>query len=699
MMRTKVAVYLLLSLLLVTGLCAQPSKRIALIIGVQNYSKVSPLRHSLSDATDMSAALKAKGFTVETLLDPKTKTEIKNAITRYYNTMQGQSGAVGIIYYAGHGTQNEGENYLIPATANLQVPGDLDDQCVKMNVVKGLASVEAPKGSIVVFATQPGTVASDGEGKNGLFTSKLLKYIDEPNLNVIDVFRKVKVDVNSESGGRQLPSVVDNSLGGDFYFTKQQSPNLPPVAQPSNKKVDDAPEIYLRASQLDAKSEIKAALELATPLAQQGNSGAQCFLGQCYMYGYGVDRNYQEANNWFRKSSEQGFAYGQSYLGSMYLHGYGLRRDNIEALRLIRLAIDQGDGFGMFLLGQAFKYGWGVEPDNEEADKWQRKSMEAYLKRAEMGDLFAQAVVGRRYQTGQGVLKNQQEAISWFNKAADQGCSDAFLVLGMAYKNGDGVEKNMDQANLWFRKSLASNLKKADEGSEPALIAIATIYERGNGVEKDPATAQIWYRKAFEKDLKGAELGEESDMARIAGMYYNGNGVEENKTKAFEWRLKAAESGDENSEAPLAEMYRDGVGVGTNYDEALKWFLVANQHTPTRWTEEIGALYSKKEWKNNDYQKGLQWFLKNSDRSNNSKDWIGTFYRDGHGVSQDYLAAIKWFQKAADNGYARSQANLGQMYEDGLGVSKDQKLAIDLYKKAAAQNDQWAKDRLKALGF
>src|SRR6185436_2974175 len=83
------------------------TNRVALVIGVQNYSGVPPLRHSLSDANDMAAALKSKGFKVETLIDPKTKKEIKDAITRYYNTMKEKSGAVGIIYYAGHGTQME----------------------------------------------------------------------------------------------------------------------------------------------------------------------------------------------------------------------------------------------------------------------------------------------------------------------------------------------------------------------------------------------------------------------------------------------------------------------------------------------------------------------------------------------------------------------------------------------------------------
>ena len=203
----------------------------------------------------MAAALKSKGFQVDFLRDPKSKKEIKDAIIRYYNTMRDQSGAVGIIYYAGHGTQYEGENYLIPASAKIQIPGDIDEQCVKMNsfmsvlnstnnnlniflidacrtnsfpsfsrdILKGLIAVEAPKGSIVVFATQPGTLASDGTGKNGLFTSKLLKYINEPDLNITEVFRKVKQEVNAESEGKQLPSVVDNSIGGNFYFTKGES--------------------------------------------------------------------------------------------------------------------------------------------------------------------------------------------------------------------------------------------------------------------------------------------------------------------------------------------------------------------------------------------------------------------------------------------------------------------------------------------
>src|SRR5258708_7326725 len=109
---------------------------------------------------------------------------------------------------------------------------------------QGLMRMEAPQGSIIVFATQPGKVASDGTGQNGLFTSKLLDVINEPNLNITDVFRKVKQQVYAESAEKQLPSVEDNSIGGDFYFTKKQI-TVTSTPNSINKVVaDNAPDLF-----------------------------------------------------------------------------------------------------------------------------------------------------------------------------------------------------------------------------------------------------------------------------------------------------------------------------------------------------------------------------------------------------------------------------------------------------------------------
>lgn len=250
---TRILTFFLCAFAISFSVNAQQSEpdRIALVIGVQNYTAVQPLRHSLNDANDMALTLRDKGFKVDLLLDPKSGKEIKDAISRYFNLIS--KGSVGVLYYSGHAIVFQGSNYLIPATAQLQTPADVNDQCVRMDYVidnlshsenlnilildacrtntfpsfsrdiaGGLANVEPPKGSIILFATQPGKTASDGTGRNGLFTSKLLKYMDEPRLNILDVLKKVKQDVLTESDGQQLPSYVDNSLGGDFYFTKDE---------------------------------------------------------------------------------------------------------------------------------------------------------------------------------------------------------------------------------------------------------------------------------------------------------------------------------------------------------------------------------------------------------------------------------------------------------------------------------------------
>jgi hypothetical protein len=228
---------------------SQNTKRVALIIGAQNYTVLPPLRNSLQDAQSIKKVLQQKGFTINMVLDPKSKKELKDAINWYFQQMQGEVGATGLIYYAGHGMQYQGDNYIIPTSASLNNPGDLEDNCLKMNtlmailnstskslnillldacrslpsftrdVEQGLTKMHAPEGTIVVFAAQAGKVASDGTGTNGLFTSKLLTALQEPGLNITDVFQKVKREVYMESKQTQLPSVEDNTIGGHFFFT------------------------------------------------------------------------------------------------------------------------------------------------------------------------------------------------------------------------------------------------------------------------------------------------------------------------------------------------------------------------------------------------------------------------------------------------------------------------------------------------
>jgi len=245
--------YCLLVLLITVCFLAAAQERFALVIGVQDYSAVSPLRNSLRDAQDISASLKRKGFTVTEVYNPQSKREIHQAVLRHFDGIRGNEGAEGLFYYSGHAVQVDGSNYLMPASANPQLKADLEEQCVRMDYIlsafeeagnklniiimdacrnnpfrgfsrgteRGLNQVLAPRGSYVVYATSPGNVASDGEGSNGLFTSKFLKYMEEPALNFEQMFKRVANEVEMESGKRQTPW-ISSSYTGDFYFNSTE---------------------------------------------------------------------------------------------------------------------------------------------------------------------------------------------------------------------------------------------------------------------------------------------------------------------------------------------------------------------------------------------------------------------------------------------------------------------------------------------
>jgi uncharacterized protein (TIGR02145 family) len=254
-------------------------KRIALVIGVKNYTHIPPLKNTLNDAHDMSATLKGKGFQVVELYDPQTKRQMQDAIRSYFDLLQGNPNCAGMVFYSGHGMQVDGSNYLIPVTANPQIKADLEDQCLNMDYVmraieqagnplnifildacrnnpfkgfyrsaeQGLNMVSSPKGSYIVFATKPGSVASDGNGGNGLFTSKLLKYLNAEGLNIEQVFKKVAADVATESNDSQRPWIASDYTG-DFYFTPGSISTAPATAvtfvpQPTSYAESRGPEM------------------------------------------------------------------------------------------------------------------------------------------------------------------------------------------------------------------------------------------------------------------------------------------------------------------------------------------------------------------------------------------------------------------------------------------------------------------------
>jgi len=221
-------------------------RRVALVIGNGAYSS-SPLKNPPGDARAMASALRDLGFEVIHKQDLSQK-EMKRAIYDFGDKLV--AGGVGLFYYAGHGMQVNGRNYLIPVDARIQGEADVDIEGVdagavlakmdnasnRLNLVildacrnnpfersfrsssRGLAFVNAPSGTLVAYATAPGSVAVDTDS----YTRTLLRHIKSPGLAIEDMFKAVRTDLDTQTGGQQVPW-ESSSLKGDFYFV------LPPV--------------------------------------------------------------------------------------------------------------------------------------------------------------------------------------------------------------------------------------------------------------------------------------------------------------------------------------------------------------------------------------------------------------------------------------------------------------------------------------
>ena len=230
--------------------------RVALVIGNGAYANVTPLSNPANDAREMAGALRELGFKVIEGYNLDSTT-MRGRIADFGAALPGAG--VSLFYYAGHGMQVAGKNYLIPVDAKLERPSSLGVEAIEVGTVlsdmeaekrinlvfldacrdnplsrslarsfgpsrstiigQGLAQLPAGIGTLITFATSPDTVALDGSGKNSPFTSAMLKYIRTPGLEIRSMLTRVRADVIKATNERQVPW-DHSSLTGDFYFRR-----------------------------------------------------------------------------------------------------------------------------------------------------------------------------------------------------------------------------------------------------------------------------------------------------------------------------------------------------------------------------------------------------------------------------------------------------------------------------------------------
>lgn len=230
---------------------AAADKRVALVIGNSDYAAVSRLDNPINDANSIAAALQSVGFT---LVEGRAHTNLRKAdFDRVVQKFGADIAAadIALFFYAGHGVQIRGSNYLIPIDANPTRESDVDFQMLDVNLVLrqmesastrlnlvildacrnnpfgirglraadgGLAQIQAPEGTLVSFATQPGNVALDGSEGNSPFSKALARIVRQSGLDLFQTFNEVGLAVKKETQGTQIPWVSASPISGSFYF-------------------------------------------------------------------------------------------------------------------------------------------------------------------------------------------------------------------------------------------------------------------------------------------------------------------------------------------------------------------------------------------------------------------------------------------------------------------------------------------------
>ena len=261
----------------ITAWAAEEPRRVAIILGNGNYTNTSVLINPPNDARAISAALEALGFDVFSVVDA-TKRDLDRLQTDAGKIFRGAE--VGLFFYAGHGMQINGENYMVPVDASFDDVTDILSQLVSLtqflrrmeeftptNIIfldacrnnpladvvqdqvmagrsltvgdrqnvdrvgQGLAEMHASVGTLIAYATQPGNVAEDGQGGNSPFTTGLLRHITEPGQEIREILTRVRVSVLDETNRRQIPW-DHSSLTEEFYFIAPVKPRDVPIPPP-----------------------------------------------------------------------------------------------------------------------------------------------------------------------------------------------------------------------------------------------------------------------------------------------------------------------------------------------------------------------------------------------------------------------------------------------------------------------------------
>jgi len=571
---------------------ATAQERVALVIGNGTYESVPGLANPLNDADDISAALAELGFQVFTATDA-TLSGMEEVLASFSEAASNSE--VALFYYAGHAFQIGGQNYIVPTDLR---PGSAEeivaqtlplqavvqalerspglrliflDSCrdnplglqAPPGVQGGLARVGSGADYFISFATQPGAVAYDGDGRNGTFTEAVLSHIHTPAQSLTDMMISVRKDVIAASGGHQVPW-ENSSLTRQFVF-KEGVPTATPetlLYQVAARTGDP----NLMALYIDRYPEGAHARDIVQLLQNApGSAGAS--------RGRSLEETDPEGDQlWLLAQRTRLRRLAEYYLE---LYPDGRHAPAAEAMaNALPAELDLGAGGLCEELATHPRDATANTPGvpfsrlQRHADRAVEACTEAmeqfpelphyvalaarakaaagardeaialYREAAERGDLRALVSLGLLMETGDGVPRDPQGALALYERAADLGSPDGAINLAVALFNGRITEADPERAIALFRRA-------ADAGSPIATYNLGVLAQDGALGEGREAEALRLFRRA-------AEQGEPRGYVAAAVLLDEGRGaMEPDPARAADMLLRGVASDSGGAEAQL----------------------------------------------------------------------------------------------------------------------------------------------------
>ena len=503
------------ALALVVGLARADTgeQRAALVIGNGAYQHAHALNNPANDATAMAETLRRVGFEVVSLVDAD-RTRMVKALGEFRRKLS--TDGVGLFYYAGHGMQVRGKNYLIPVEADIADENDaallaidvdsvqhvMEDAGVRLSLYildacrddpferrfraagsRGLAPVDAARGSVIAYATAPGKTAADGEGQHGLYTGELLRAMTTPGLDLEEVLKRTAEGVERASGNQQTPW-YNSAFHGHFYFAGPVSVSINPAPATAplgaerdvvfwesvkgSKDPADFDDFLKRYPQSEFASLAQRRLAALT-LPQPPRGAADTEQGWTLDQRTEVQRALHALGH-FQGEADGGFGPGTRAAIKQFQSFEGIAETGILSNAERTTLLDMAQRLAA-LLAQA-----AVSPEGVSA-----------IAVKGGGQRYARAW---GFDNAKGGKRDPAEAAYWYALAASDGEAKALTNLGTLVARGVGAAKPdpLGAALLWRAA--------AARGEAIAMFNLGVLYERGIGVPADLAKARSWYQRA-----------------------------------------------------------------------------------------------------------------------------------------------------------------------------------------------------------